>query len=157
MRFIPLHYLRCTAGLLVALMTVGVTGCGSRTINAQSGTPYSSGNGGTMPMSHPTGTRQGMTTGQKVMLLAGAAAVYYLYKKHQNAQGEGANGRYYLSKNGRVYWRDLKTGQYHWVTPPQQPMQVPASDYQQVTGQSPVENGGVIRQAPPGSGLAPVY
>jgi hypothetical protein len=91
------------------------------------------------------------------MLLAGAAAIYYLYKKHQNAQGEGANGKYYLSKNGRVYWRDLKTGQYHWVTAPQQPIQVPASEYQQVTGQSPVENGGVIRQAPPGSGIAPAY
>jgi len=156
MRLIPLQHLRCTAGLLVALMSVGVAGCGTRTINAQSGNPYN-GNSGSAPMTQPTQTRPGMSTKQKVLLLAGAAALYYLYKKHQNSQGEGANGKYYLSKNGRVYWRDLKTGQYHWVDAPQQPIQVPANEYQQVTGQSPSYGGGVIRQAPPGSGIAQAY
>jgi hypothetical protein len=47
-----------------------------------------------------------MSTGQKVTVLAGAAALYYLYNKHKNAQGEGKTGRYYRSKNGRIYYRD---------------------------------------------------
>ena len=81
---------------------------------------------------------------------SGAAAVYYLYKKHQNAQGQGANGRYYLSKNGRVYYRDLKTGAYQWVTPPRQPIQVTPEEYAQATGQQPPATSGVIQQAPAG-------
>jgi hypothetical protein len=91
-----------------------------------------------------------MTTGQKVLLLAGAAALYYMYKKHQNAKGTGPQGQYYRSKNGQIYYRDAKGG-VHWVTAPQQPIQVPADEYQQVTGQS-VNNysGGVLREAPAG-------
>ena len=94
--------------------------------------------------------RQGMSTKQKVLLVAGAAAVYYLYQKHKNKQGQGPQGRYYRSKNGRVYYRDLKTGQYQWVDPPRQPIQVPAEEYQRYFGgQRGTEDGGVIRDAPP--------
>ena len=81
-------------------------------------------------------------------LVAGAAAVYYLYQKHKNKQGAGAQGKYYRSKNGRVYYRDLKTGAYHWVDPPKDPIQVPAAEYEQYFGQQPAASGGVIRQAP---------
>jgi len=102
-------------------------------------------------MSRSQGTRQGLSTGQKVMLLAGAAALYYMYKKHQGAQGSGPEGQYYRSKNGQIYYRD-KSGKPHWVTAPQQPIQVPADEYQRVTGQNPGNyNGGVMNQAPAGA------
>jgi hypothetical protein len=74
-----------------------------------------------------------MSTGQKVALLAGAAALYYLYNKHKNAQGTGPNGQLYRSKNGRVYYRD-RDGRAHWVTPPPGGIQVPASEAQQYSG-----------------------
>jgi hypothetical protein len=80
---------------------------------------------------------QALSTRQKVVLLAGAAALYWLYRRHQNAQGEGPNGHYYRSKNGRIYYRDPQTHQAIWVTPPSQPIAVPAEEYQRVTGQLP--------------------
>ena len=81
--------------------------------------------------------RRGMTTGQKVVMLGGAAALYYLYKHHQSAAAQqGPDGQYYLSKNGRVYYRDADH-RAHWVTPPQEGIAVPESearDYQQFQG-----------------------
>ena len=76
----------------------------------------------------PHARAEGMTTGTKVVLLAGAAAAYYMYKKHQTAsQPTGVDGQYYLSKNGRVYYRDAEH-RAHWVTPPTEGIQVPASE-----------------------------
>ncbi|HEX5660742.1 MAG TPA: hypothetical protein VFX59_26295 [Polyangiales bacterium] len=79
----------------------------------------------------------GMSTKKKVVLLAGAAALYYLYKKHQDAKSaEGPDGQYYLSKNGRVYYRDAEH-RAHWVTPPPGGIQVPedqASEYREFQG-----------------------
>ncbi|BCL35393.1 hypothetical protein [Nostoc sp. MS1] len=75
-------------------------------------------------------TKRGFSTGQKVAVLAGAAALYYLYQQRKNAQGTGSNGKYYLSKNGRVYYRDNQ-GRPHWVTPPQGGIRVPESQAQQ--------------------------
>ncbi len=60
-----------------------------------------------------------------VITLAGAAALYYLYNQHKNKQQQGAQGKYYLSKNGRVYYRDAQ-GRPHWVTPPPGGIKVPA-------------------------------
>lgn len=60
----------------------------------------------------------------KTVMLAGAAALYYLYKKHQNASAQGPEGQYYLSKNGRVYYRDAEH-RAHWVTAPPNGIQVP--------------------------------
>jgi hypothetical protein len=75
-----------------------------------------------------TATPTGMSTRKKVVLLAGAAALYYLYKHHQSAAAkEGAEGQYYLSKNGRVYYRDADH-RAHWVTPPPEGIQVPESE-----------------------------
>jgi predicted small lipoprotein YifL len=69
----------------------------------------------------------GMSTQKKVVLLAGAAALYYLYKKHQDAPAkDGPEGQYYLSKNGRVYYRDAEH-RAHWVTPPKDGIEVPAA------------------------------
>ncbi len=80
---------------------------------------------------------RGITTGQKVVMLGGAAALYYMYKHHQSAAAQqGPEGQYYLSKNGRVYYRDADH-RAHWVTPPQEGIAVPeteARDYQQYQG-----------------------
>jgi hypothetical protein len=78
----------------------------------------------------PPPPRRGLSTGQKVAILAGAAALYYLYTKHKNAQGEGQVGRYYRSKNGRIYYRDAQ-GRATWVTPPPGGIQVPADEARQ--------------------------
>lgn len=90
--------------------------------------------------------RSGMSTKQKVLLVAGAAALYYMYKKHQNSKGAGPEGQYYRSKNGRIYYRD-KRGNPVWVTEPSQPMEIPADEYERVTGQR-ADGDGVIRRAP---------
>ena len=68
-----------------------------------------------------------MSTSKKVAILAGAAALIYLYNKHKNAKGTGAQGQYYRSKNGRVYYRDAK-GNAIWVTPPKEGIQVPIEE-----------------------------
>lgn len=73
--------------------------------------------------------KKGLSTGQKVAILAGAAALYYLYNQHKNRQGQGTQGKYYLSKNGRVYYRDAE-GRAHWVTPPPEGISVPESEAQ---------------------------
>jgi hypothetical protein len=124
-------------------MVLPLAGCAERNVGAES-QPYG------QPTA-PAQPRQGMTGKQKVMLLAGAAAVYYLYKKHQNRQGHGPDGKYFLSKNGRVYYRDMKTGQFHWVDPPRQPISVPAEEYERYTGQrASGYDGRIIQDAPPG-------
>ncbi len=61
--------------------------------------------------------------------MGGAAALYYIYNKQKNAQGEGEKGKYYLSKNGRVYYRDEQK-RAHWVTPPPGGIRVPESEAQ---------------------------
>ena len=74
-----------------------------------------------------------MSTKQKVAILAGAAALYYLYNKHKNSKAQGQHGQYYLSKNGRVYYRDQQ-GRPVWVTPPREGIQVPAGEAQEYSG-----------------------
>lgn len=139
--------LRWAAGALAGLMSVGVAGCGGRNINAASRPGTTS-----APYNQQAPRREGMSTGKKALLLAGAAAVYYLYQKHKNAQGEGVNGRYYRSKNGRVYYRDMKTGDFHWVDPPRQPISVPADEFERYTGRSAdrFQGQGVVTEAPAG-------
>lgn len=77
------------------------------------------------------GKKQGLTNTQKaVVTLAGAAALYYIYNQHKKTQAaKGAEPQYYLSKNGRVYYRDAQK-QVRWVTPPREGIQVPASEAQ---------------------------
>jgi hypothetical protein len=98
---------------------------------------------------------QGMSTRKKVLLLAGAAALYWLYKRHQNSQGVGPQGRYYRSRNGRVYYRDPRTHRAIWVTPPpaSRPIEVPADEYQRYAGRLPAGydgGAGRVLTAPPG-------
>jgi hypothetical protein len=92
---------------------------------------------GRTPDSPGASMHRGMSTSQKVVMLGGAAALYYMYKHHQSAAAsQGPEGQYYLSKNGRVYYRDADH-RAHWVTPPQEGIAVPeteARDYQQFQG-----------------------
>ena len=78
---------------------------------------------------------QGMSTKKKVVLLVGAAALLYMYKRHRDAKNQPANVQYYRSeKNGRIYYRDPKTHQAHFVTPPAQGIQVPEDEAQGYSG-----------------------
>ena len=136
---------RCVAALLAGLVAVGVVGC-TPTVNSQSGPSAP-----VAPAARPPAPQQGMSTRKKVLLLAGAAALYYLYKKHQNAQGAGPQGQYYRSKNGGIYYRDPRNPKIvHWVTAPQQPIQVPADEYARYTGQPVPSGGNTISTAPAG-------
>jgi hypothetical protein len=120
------RFLSLAVAALVSSLTVA--GCQGSNSNQSAGAPapYSSPGPGTSPPQ-----RRGLSTGQKVAILAGAAALYYLYQHHKQAQGEGKHGQYYLSKNGRVYYRDPKTHQPIWVTPPSGGIPVPADEAQQ--------------------------
>jgi len=146
-----MRFVRPVAGLTAGLILTSVVGCAPTTVNGQPGTPPPVTQA--PPMRQPMPPQQGMSTRNKVLLLAGAAALYYLYQKHKNAQGNGVQGQYYRSKNGGIYYRDPKNPQIvHWVTPPtaQAPLRVPAEDYQRYTGRS-IDNygGNVITAAPP--------
>jgi hypothetical protein len=129
-----MHSRKLAAVLALATSIGSVTACGksappppvddSRVGQGQTNSgPYAP-RGGT-----ETDTRKpGVSTGQKVVLLAGAAALYYMYKHHQSAKAEtGPEGQYYLSKNGRVYYRD-EDHRAHWVTPPAEGLRVPESE-----------------------------
>lgn len=78
------------------------------------------------------GRKQGLNNAQKVgITLAGAAALYYIYNQHRKSQAaKGAQPQYYLSKNGRVYYRDAQK-QVRYVTPPKEGIQVPAEEARQ--------------------------
>ena len=149
--------------LLCGPVLAGLTGCGNKsgdtgqTTGAQttpntapmSNNPNMSGNS-TMSGNPAAPAKSGMSTRNKVILVAGAALLYYLYKKHQaaqqaqaGAQANGASPQLYRSSNGGVYYRDPQNPQkVTWLTVPNQPMQVPADelqryapDYQQYQGQ----------------------
>lgn len=116
------------AWLLSMLLTVPLfTACGGR--NTATLPPVDDTVGG-IPTANQPQAKKGITTGQKVAILAGAAALYYLYNRHKNRQGQGAQGQYYLSKNGRIYYRDAQ-GRPHWVTPPPGGIRVPESEARQ--------------------------
>lgn len=114
--------------LSVLLMVPLFTACGGSP-NTATLPPVDDSVGGIPTASQPQ-AKKGITTGQKVAILAGAAALYYLYNRHKNRQGQGAQGQYYLSKNGRIYYRDAQ-GRPHWVTPPAQGIRVPESEARQ--------------------------
>lgn len=125
--------LRPTAWLLSVLLTVPLfTGCGGNR-NTANLPPVDDTVGRTASnpsLSNQPQAKKGITTGQKVAILAGAAALYYLYNRHKNRQGQGSQGQYYLSKNGRIYYRDAQN-RAHWVTPPSEGIRVPESEARQ--------------------------
>ncbi|MHC5610153.1 MAG: hypothetical protein ACYTXA_03765 [Nostoc sp.] len=124
---------RLFAVLLSALLMVPLlSSCGGGSRNASTPPPVDDSMGRTVSdrnAAKQTEAKKGLGTGQKVALLAGAAALYYVYNKHKNASQEGAEGKYYLSKNGRVYYRDAEK-RAHWVTPPKEGIRVPESEAQ---------------------------
>jgi hypothetical protein len=95
------------------------------------------------PAPTPAPTESHWSTGKKTaVVLAGAAALYYLYKKHQtgtHANAIGADGTYYLSRNGRVYYRDADH-RAHWVTPPPGGITVPAAEAAEYRGLQGYDN-----------------
>lgn len=125
--------LRIIALLLTFLLTLPLlTACGGRQNSSQL-PPIDDTRGGTVSNTRPVNqpqVKRGLSTGQKVALLTGAAALYYLYNQHKNKQGQGSEGQYYLSKNGRVYYRDAQ-GRAHWVTPPKEGIRVPEAQARQ--------------------------
>jgi len=117
----------------------------------------------------PTPAHKGMSTRTKVVILAGAALLYYLYKKHQakvaaqqaadtqNQQNQQAQParmpQLYRSKNGGIYYRDPQ-GKPIWLTVPSQSVRVPASDvrryapdYSQYRGPAPAVPDGYKTQS----------
>lgn len=138
---------RAMAAVACAALALPMIGCGSgggsTASNGANLPPIDDTRGGAMGggapvMNQPPQQNTGMSTKKKLVLLAGAAGLYYLWRKHQaNKQNASTmqNGQpvYYLSKNGRVYYRDANH-QAHWVTPPTQPIQVPYDEVQQYQG-----------------------
>ncbi|MBC1237876.1 hypothetical protein VF14_02155 [Nostoc linckia z18] len=123
---------RLLAVLLSALLTVPLlSSCGGGSRSANVPPPVDDTVGRTVSdRSAQPEVKKGLSGGQKVAILAGAAALYYLYNQHKNAPQEGAQGKYYLSKNGRVYYRDAEH-RAHWVTPPPEGIRVPESEARQ--------------------------
>jgi len=152
---------RPLAMLLSALLMVPLlNACGGSQSNAPP-PPIDDTRGGAQPRTetrpnsqNSPQARKGLSNTQKVAILAGAAALYYLYNKHKNSQAKGAQGKYYLSKNGRVYYRDAQN-RAHWVTPPPGGIQVPeeeARQYSEFQGYNNQQTGRDLR----GLGEAPV-
>jgi ribosomal protein L24E len=110
----------------------------------------------TLPMTRTQGC-QGLSTRQKVILLTGAAALYYMYKRHQAKAGQRV--QYYRSKNGRVYYREPNNPrQVHWVTPPAQGFLVPVNEaaaYSGIQGYNNSRSGRSIASLFPLMALAP--
>lgn len=71
------------------------------------------------------------TSNAKIPLM-GAAALFYIYKRSQSiptgidknyaVYGISVRGRYFQSYNKRIYYRNLKTGAFQYVSPPTRPV-----------------------------------
>ncbi|MEG4326422.1 hypothetical protein [Microcoleus sp. herbarium5] len=124
---------RFMALLLTTLLTFPfVTACGLTQENPAPPPPVDNSRpGGVQPNRGSTPSPQakkGLNTAQKVgITLAGAAALYYIYNQYKNKQEKGPQGKHYLSKNGRVYYRDAQNRAV-WVTPPPEGIKVPESE-----------------------------
>lgn len=121
---------RWMALLLTVLLTFPlVTACGSRQASVPPPVDDTRGGQTVVDPNRSPEVKKGLSNTQKVAILAGAAALYYLYNQHKNKQEQGPQGQYYLSKNGRVYYRDAEH-RAHWVTPPSEGIKVPESEAQ---------------------------
>ena len=127
-----------------ALPTLAVTaGCGSK--NSDSSQTSTSTPTDTTTTAQPSAqpAKPGLSTKQKVVLLAGAALLFYLYKRDQanNAAaaqnaGTAPGGKPQLYREekgpnkGAIYYRDANH-QVVWLKAPAQGVQVPADQVQQ--------------------------
>ena len=110
------------ARIVLTFMTLFVMGCSGGGKDMSQAPPIDDTRGGRSAPSAPAASPKddrSFVRRHPVITLVGAAAAYYMYKKHQNAsaQATGPDSQYYLSKHGRVYYRDANH-QAHWVTPP---------------------------------------
>ena len=119
---------RATALVLsLSLVAPILAGCGGKGDSGATPPPRDE-SGSRMNNTASQQPKQGMSTGKKVALVAGAAALYYMYKRSQDKK-DPENRQYYLSKNGRVYYRDPKNNnQAVYVTAPKEPIEVPIED-----------------------------
>lgn len=131
--------MRLTALLVASSMLVPtLAGCGGST-SGPTAPPIDDTRGGTVVPNGQAAMRPTMSSGKKKMIaLAGAAALYYMYKRSQNSKvANGPQGKYYRSEtNGRIYYRDANNTA-HYVTPPNKPIMVPeeqAREYQGYQG-----------------------
>ena len=79
--------------------------------------------------------------------LRGDAALYYLYREHLTTDGAGPQGRYYLSNDGRVFYKDAQ-GREHTVNAPSEGLRVPraaADPYRDIRGYAGQQNGRDLR------------
>ena len=131
-----------------ALPTLAVTaGCGGKnnaSDQSSAGTPAPANATTAQPNAQPA--KAGLSTKQKVVLLAGAALLYYMYTRYkkQDAQaaqngGAGANPQLYREdkgpNKGAIYYR--KNDANHtvvWLQAPAGGVQVPADQAQQALG-----------------------
>ncbi len=150
----------------LALPTLAVTaGCGSKNNdNGQVSTsaPADTGTMNTQPNAQPA--KAGLTGKQKVVLLAGAALLYYMYTRYkkQDAQaaqngGAGAHPQLYREEKGpnkgAIYYR--KNDANHtvvWLQAPPGGVQVPADQAQQTLGNGFDPNNPSAYQPPPQAG-----
>ncbi len=122
--------------LAVSLILIqSLTACGGgKTTDTSSLPPVDDSRGAQSQTSTRTTNpaQRGISNGQKAVLLVGAAALYYMYKKNKEAHqaGNTSEPQYYLSKNGRVYYRE-QGGRVHWVTPTPGGVQVPSTEASQ--------------------------
>ena len=128
----------------LALPTLAVTaGCGSKNnASDQSSAPAPADATTAQPNAQPA--KAGLTTKQKVVLLAGAALLFYLYKRYQSqdkaaAAAGGAKPQLYREdkgpNKGAIYYR--KNDANHtvvWLQAPAGGVQVPADQAQQALG-----------------------
>lgn len=131
--------LALTFALPVVMLTAG---CGQKA-NDQTTTNSAPGPmANNSPMANSAPAKAGLSTKQKVVLLGGAALLFYLYKRYQKqdqaAAQNGANGKPQLYREekgpntGAIYYH--KNDAQHtvvWLSAPQQGVNVPQSEVQQ--------------------------
>ena len=92
----------------------------------------------------PKSPQQDRSSGGSGMVeLRGDAALYYLYRHHLTNEGTGPQGRYYLSKDGRVFYKDAQDRE-HTVRAPSEGMRVSRSEaepYKDIRGYQGQQNG----------------
>src|SRR3569833_622299 len=122
MRNLETFYRQLSLGLCLAIVLMA-SGCGQQAPGP--------GQTNVQQSASDQPAQSGMSPRKKVVLLAGAALLYYLYKKHQASQAAEANGKpqLYRSSNGGIYYRDAQHNPV-WLTVPQQGMQVATDDVQ---------------------------
>lgn len=163
------------AAILCGPVLVTLAGCGNKGGGSGQAASTPTAPGDTSPsgatpaagtpasMNSAAPAKQGMSTGKKaVIVLAGAALLYYLYKKHQaaqqaqagtqgGAQANGATPQLFRSSNGGVYYRDPQNPQkVTWLTVPSQPVSVPADQLQQYAPDYQKYQGQAAPTPPPG-------